>query len=125
MSERQAEQHQADAYTLSKQLQGLVVARRRRDRYLRYQLQPRQFNALARGPKSPLARDHCSRVAQVTEGPGTSSLFEATRLGLSRIALSHADELTRALEQACKASGQALAVERVGTRVISADRAEL
>jgi len=61
----------------------------------------------------------------VTEGPGTSSLFEATRLGLSRIALSHADELTRALEQACKASGQALVVERVGIWFISADAAEL
>ena len=61
----------------------------------------------------------------MTEGPGTSSLFEATRLGLSRIALHHADELTRALEQACKASGQALAVERVGVWFISADGAEL
>jgi two-component system cell cycle sensor histidine kinase/response regulator CckA len=61
----------------------------------------------------------------VTEGPGTSSLFEATRLGLSRIALSHADELTRALEQACKASGQALVVERVGVWFISDSGAEL
>ena len=61
----------------------------------------------------------------MTEGPGTSSLFEATRLGLSRIALQHADELTRALEQACKASGQALAVERVGVWFISTDGSEL
>lgn len=53
------------------------------------------------------------------EGPGTSSLFEATRLGLSRIALRDAGELTRALEHACKASAQALAVERVGVWFIS------
>lgn len=52
-------------------------------------------------------------------GPGTSSLFEATRLGLSRIALRDAGELTRALEHACKASAQALAVERVGIWFIS------
>jgi two-component system, cell cycle sensor histidine kinase and response regulator CckA len=55
----------------------------------------------------------------VTEGPGTSSLFEATRLGLSRIAVRDAGELTRALEHACKAGGQALAVERVGIWFIS------
>jgi two-component system, cell cycle sensor histidine kinase and response regulator CckA len=52
-------------------------------------------------------------------GPSTSSLFEATRLGLSRIALRDAGELTRALEHACKASAQALAVERVGIWFIS------
>lgn len=50
----------------------------------------------------------------MTEGPGTSSLFEATRLGLSRIAVRDAGELTRALEHACKVSAQALTVERVG-----------
>jgi two-component system, cell cycle sensor histidine kinase and response regulator CckA len=61
----------------------------------------------------------------VTEGPGTSSLFEATRLGLSRIALHHANELARALEQACKASAQALGVERVGVWFISENGAEL
>jgi len=55
----------------------------------------------------------------VTEGPGTSSLFEATRLGLSRIAVRDAGELTRALEHACKASAQALTVERVGIWFIS------
>lgn len=54
-----------------------------------------------------------------TEGPGTSSLFEATRLGLSRMALRDAGELTRALEHACKASAQALQVERVGIWFIS------
>jgi two-component system, cell cycle sensor histidine kinase and response regulator CckA len=41
------------------------------------------------------------------------------------MALSNADELTRALEQACKASGQALAVERVGVWFISDSGAEL
>ena len=61
----------------------------------------------------------------MTEGPGTSSLFEATRLGLSRIALSHADELTRALEQACRASAQALGVEHAGVWFISLDAKEL
>jgi two-component system, cell cycle sensor histidine kinase and response regulator CckA len=55
----------------------------------------------------------------VTEGPGTSSLFEATRLGLSRVALRDAAELTRALEHACKVSANALAVERVGVWFIS------
>jgi two-component system, cell cycle sensor histidine kinase and response regulator CckA len=55
----------------------------------------------------------------VTEGPGPSSLFEATRLGLSRLAVRDAGELTRALEHACKASGQALAVERVGIWFVS------
>jgi two-component system, cell cycle sensor histidine kinase and response regulator CckA len=61
----------------------------------------------------------------VTEGTGTSSLFEATRLGLSRIALSHADELARALERACRASAQALLVERTGVWFISSDALEL
>jgi signal transduction histidine kinase len=61
----------------------------------------------------------------LTEGPGTSSLFEATRLRLSRIALGHAEELTRALEQACKASAQALAVERCGVWFVSSDSREL
>jgi GAF domain-containing protein len=61
----------------------------------------------------------------VTEGPGTSSLFEATRLGLSRIALHHANELARALEKACKASAQALCVERVGVWFVSENAAEL
>jgi two-component system, cell cycle sensor histidine kinase and response regulator CckA len=55
----------------------------------------------------------------VTEGPGTSSLFEATRLGLSRIAVRDAGELTRALEHACRVSAQALAVERVGIWFVS------
>lgn len=61
----------------------------------------------------------------MTEGPRTSSLFEATRLGLSRIALSHADELTRALEQACRASAHALGVERTGVWFISGDAKQL
>jgi signal transduction histidine kinase len=61
----------------------------------------------------------------VTEGSSTSSLFEATRLGLSRLALRHADELTRALEQACRASAQALNVERAGIWFISRSGEEL
>ena len=61
----------------------------------------------------------------MTEGPGTSSLFEATRLGLSRIALSHADGLARALEQACRATALALAVERAGVWFISSSGTEL
>ena len=61
----------------------------------------------------------------MTEGPSTSSLFEATRLGLSRISLGHAGELARALEQACKASAEALTVERVGVWFISDSGAEL
>ncbi len=61
----------------------------------------------------------------MTEGTETSSLFEATRLGLSRIALSHADELARALERTCRASAQALSVERTGVWFISADAQEL
>jgi two-component system, cell cycle sensor histidine kinase and response regulator CckA len=59
------------------------------------------------------------------EGPGTSSLFDATRLGLSRIALRDAGELARALEHACKASAQALGVERVGIWFVSDAGTEL
>jgi signal transduction histidine kinase len=61
----------------------------------------------------------------LTEGPDTSSLFEATRLGLSRIAVTHADELTRAMEQACKAGAQALSAERCGVWFVSSDAREL
>ena len=61
----------------------------------------------------------------MTEGPSTSSLFEATRLGLSRMALNHADELARALQQACRASGNALGVEHTGVWFISSDAREL
>lgn len=61
----------------------------------------------------------------MTEGSTTSSLFDATRLGLTRIALSHADELARALEQACKTSARALGVERTGVWFISADGTQL
>ncbi len=61
----------------------------------------------------------------MTDGSQTSSLFDATRLGLSRIALSHADELTRALAQACKTSARAMGVERTGVWFISADGTQL
>ena len=61
----------------------------------------------------------------MTEGSRTSSLFEATRLGLSRIALSHADDLARALERTCRASAQALAVERVGVWFVTEDGQKL
>jgi signal transduction histidine kinase len=61
----------------------------------------------------------------VTEGSTTSSLFEATKLGLSRLALSQADELSRALERACKASAGALAVERCGIWFISSSGVDL
>jgi signal transduction histidine kinase len=44
---------------------------------------------------------------------------------LSRIALSHADELARALERTCRASAQALSVERTGVWFISDDAQEL
>jgi two-component system, cell cycle sensor histidine kinase and response regulator CckA len=64
-------------------------------------------------------------VLEVTAGSNTSSLFEATRLGLSRLALSQADELTRALERTCQASAQALNVERVGIWFISTGGDEL
>ncbi|HYQ15701.1 MAG TPA: ATP-binding protein [Polyangiaceae bacterium] len=59
------------------------------------------------------------------EGSTSSSLFEATRLGLSRLALGHADELSRALERACQASASALNVERVGVWFISTSGDEL
>ena len=61
----------------------------------------------------------------MTEGSSTSSLFEATRLGLSRLALNHADELARALERACQASANALSVDRVGIWFISTSADEL
>lgn len=61
----------------------------------------------------------------MTDGSSTSSLFEATRLGLSRLALSHADELARALERLCQASASALNVERVGVWFISTSGDEL
>ncbi|HEY6081687.1 MAG TPA: GAF domain-containing sensor histidine kinase [Polyangiaceae bacterium] len=61
----------------------------------------------------------------MTDGQGTSSLFDATRLGLSRMALSHADELTRALQQAARAGGQALATARTGIWFLSSDASEL
>jgi two-component system, cell cycle sensor histidine kinase and response regulator CckA len=52
-------------------------------------------------------------------------MFEATRLGLSRLALSQADELTRALERASQTSAQALGVERVGVWFVSTSGEEL
>jgi signal transduction histidine kinase len=61
----------------------------------------------------------------VTEGRSTSSLFEATRLGLSRLALSQADELARALERVCESSANAVGVERVGIWFISTSGDEL
>jgi signal transduction histidine kinase len=61
----------------------------------------------------------------VTEGQETSSLFDATRLGLSRMSLSHADELARALEQAARASAQALGTARTGVWFLSNDASEL
>lgn len=61
----------------------------------------------------------------MTEAGHTSSLFDATRLGLSRIALSHADELARALEHACRTSARALGVERTGVWFISSDGSQL
>ena len=48
----------------------------------------------------------------MTEGTGTSRCSRH-RLGLSRIALAHSDELERALERACEDRAQ-LGVERVG-----------
>jgi signal transduction histidine kinase len=64
-------------------------------------------------------------VKWVTSGQATSSLFDATRLGLSRMSLTHADELNRALEQAARASGQALATARTGVWFLSSDGSEL
>jgi signal transduction histidine kinase len=61
----------------------------------------------------------------VTEGSTTSSLFEATRLGLSRLALDDADGLSRALERACQSSAEALGVARVGVWFISTSGDEL
>jgi signal transduction histidine kinase len=61
----------------------------------------------------------------VTEGSTTSSLFEATRLGLSRLALNDADGLSRALERACQTSAEALGVERVGVWFIATSGDEL
>lgn len=52
-------------------------------------------------------------------------MFEATRLGLSRLALSQADELTRALERASQTSAEALGVERVGVWFVSTSGDEL
>jgi signal transduction histidine kinase len=66
-----------------------------------------------------------SSLEIVTEGGRTSSLFDATRLGLARMALSRADELTRALEQACRTSARALGVERTGVWFITRDGSEL
>jgi signal transduction histidine kinase len=64
-------------------------------------------------------------VEGVTEGSTTSSLFEATRLGLSRLALDDADGLSRALERACQSSAEALGVARVGVWFISTSGDEL
>lgn len=61
----------------------------------------------------------------MTEGRTTSSLFEATRLGLSRLALNDADGLSRALERACQSSAEALGVERVGVWFIATSGDEL
>ncbi len=61
----------------------------------------------------------------MTEGSTTSSLFEATRLGLSRLALNDADGLSRALERACQTSAEALGVERVGVWFIATSGDEL
>ena len=61
----------------------------------------------------------------MTEGTTTSSLFEATRLGLSRLALNQADELSHALECFCQTSAAALTVERVGIWFISTSGDEL
>lgn len=59
-------------------------------------------------------------------GAGTnSSIFEATRLGLARLALDQANELTRAFECATLATAFALHVERVGVWFFSADGSEL
>jgi two-component system, cell cycle sensor histidine kinase and response regulator CckA len=61
----------------------------------------------------------------VTEGSTTSSLFEATRLGLSKLAVSQAGELARALERSCQSAAEALSVERVGVWFISSSGDEL
>jgi two-component system cell cycle sensor histidine kinase/response regulator CckA len=54
-----------------------------------------------------------------------SSIFEATRLGLARLALDQATELTRAFECATLATSYALHVERVGVWFFSPDGSEL
>lgn len=54
-----------------------------------------------------------------------SSIFEATRLGLARLALDQATELTRAFECATTATAAALHVERVGIWFFSPDGSEL
>jgi hypothetical protein len=58
-------------------------------------------------------------------GTTNSSIFEATRLGLARLALEHANELTRAFERATEATASALEVERVGIWFFSPDGSEL
>jgi signal transduction histidine kinase len=54
-----------------------------------------------------------------------SSIFEATRLGLARLALDQATELTRAFECATLATSCALHVARVGIWFFTPDGAEL
>ena len=54
-----------------------------------------------------------------------SSIFEATRLGLARLALEQANELTRAIEHVTLATAFALHVERVGVWFFSSDGTEL
>jgi two-component system, cell cycle sensor histidine kinase and response regulator CckA len=61
----------------------------------------------------------------MTGRSSTSSLFEATRLGLSRLALNDADGLSRALERACQTSAEALDIERVGVWFIATSGDEL
>jgi two-component system cell cycle sensor histidine kinase/response regulator CckA len=58
-------------------------------------------------------------------GSTSSSIFEATRLGLARLALEQANELTRAFERATVASASALHVERVGIWFFNQDGSEL
>jgi len=58
-------------------------------------------------------------------GSTSSSIFEATRLGLARLALDQAAELTRAFERATAASAHALHVERVGIWFFNPDGSEL
>ena len=58
-------------------------------------------------------------------GSTSSSIFEATRLGLARLALDQANELTRAFERATAASASALHVERVGIWFFTPDGTEL
>jgi two-component system, cell cycle sensor histidine kinase and response regulator CckA len=58
-------------------------------------------------------------------GPANSSILEATRLGLARLALEQSNELTRAFERATAASAQALHVQRVGIWFFSPDGSQL